>query len=170
LVGEVTVTLVTLAPIPLASGKLAKVLMAASSAAPFCSSFTFSATVVWASKNFSQFAVICAAASAVDPVPGLLGAAELGADAALDGGPGGGDGELLLQAATVAASAKPSAGAAIRRARSLNPMTRLRGTLQFWAALLGRTDVLAQSAPNVSPGAAGYPSMTDVRVRVACPG
>src|SRR5689334_16962925 len=96
--------------------------MADSSAVPFCSSFTFSATGVWASKNFSQFAVICAAASAVDPVPGLLGAA---AD----------DVELLLQAATVAASAKPSAGAASRRARSLNRMTRLRGTQQFCAGL-----------------------------------
>ena len=84
MVAEFTVTLVTLAPIPLASGKLAKVLMADSSATPFCSSFTFSVTGVLASKNFSQFAVICAAASAVDPVPGLLGAAELGADAALD--------------------------------------------------------------------------------------
>jgi hypothetical protein len=89
---------------------------------------------VCASKNFSQFAVICAAASAVDPVPGLLGAAELGADAALDGAPAAGEVELL-QAATVAASAKPSAGAAIRRARSLNRMTRLRGTQQFCAGL-----------------------------------
>ena len=93
-------------------------------------------TGVLASKNFSQFAVICAAASAVDPVPGLLGAAELGADAALDGAAGCADEvELLLQAAIVAASAKPSAGAAIRRARSLNRMTRLRGTLQFCAGL-----------------------------------
>ena len=33
-------------------------------------------TGVLAAKNFSQFAVICAAASAVDPVPGLLGAAD----------------------------------------------------------------------------------------------
>jgi len=109
--------------------------MADSSAAPFCSSFTFSVTGVLAAKNFSQFAVICAAASAVDPVPGLLGAAELGADAALDGAPAADEVELLLQAATVAASAKPSAGAAIRRARSLNRMTRLRGTLQFCAGL-----------------------------------
>src|SRR3981081_2352009 len=102
--------------------------MADSSAAPFCSSFTFSATGVLASKNFSQFALICAAASAVDPVPGLLAAAEPG-----EGGGGGGqpnpepaaeEVELLLQAAIVAASARPSAGAAIRRARSLNRMTR----------------------------------------------
>jgi hypothetical protein len=90
---------------------------------------------VLAAKNFSQFAVICAAASAVDPVPGLLGAAELGEDAALDGAAAADDVELLLQAATVAASAKPSAGAAIRRARNLNRMTRLRGTLQFCAGL-----------------------------------
>ena len=70
-------------------------------------------------KNFSQFAVICAAASAVDPVPGLLGAAEPGA-AADDGGALDGEAvvdELELQAAIVAASARPSAGAAIRRAR-----------------------------------------------------
>ena len=64
--------------------------MADSSAAPFCSSLTLSASGVLELKNFSQFAVICAAASAVDPVPGLLGAAELGAaevaDEALDGG------------------------------------------------------------------------------------
>ena len=109
--------------------------MADSSAAPFCSSFTFSATGVLAAKNFSQFAVICAAASAVDPVPGLLGAAEPAADAALDGALAADEVELLLQAATVAASAKPSAGAASRRARSLNRMTRLRGTQQFCAGL-----------------------------------
>jgi hypothetical protein len=85
-------------------------------------------------KNFSQFALICAAASAVDPVPGLLAAAELGADeeagaalnAALEGSAVAGELELLLQAAIVAASARPSAGAAIRRASRLNRMTRLR--------------------------------------------
>src|ERR1700754_4089530 len=99
--------------------------MADSSAAPFWSSFTFSVTGVLAAKNFSQFAVICATASAVDPAPGLLGAAELGAEAAPAAAPAADEVELLLQAATVAASAKPSAGAAIRRARSLNRMTRL---------------------------------------------
>src|SRR5580704_12522614 len=101
--------------------------MADSSAAPFCSSFTFSVTGVLAAKNFSQFALICAAASAVDPVPGLL-AAEPGADeegGALDPEPAAEEVELLLQAAIVAASARPSAGVAIRRARSLNRMTRL---------------------------------------------
>jgi hypothetical protein len=80
-------------------------------------------------KNFSQFALICAAASAVDPVPGLLAAAELGADeeagAALEGSAVADELELL-QAAIVAASARPSAGAAIRRASRLNRMTRLR--------------------------------------------
>jgi hypothetical protein len=84
-------------------------------------------TGVLASKNFSQFALICAAASAVDPVPGLL-AAEPGADeeggGALDPEPAAEEPELL-QAAIVAASARPSAGAAIRRARRLNRMTRL---------------------------------------------
>jgi hypothetical protein len=107
---------------------LAKALMADSSAAPFCSSFTFSVTGVLASKNFSQFALICAAASAVDPVPGLL-AAEPGTDeeggGALDPEPVAEEVELLLQAAIVVASARPSAGAAIRRARRLNRMTRL---------------------------------------------
>jgi hypothetical protein len=89
---------------------------------------------VLASKNFSQFALICAAASAVDPVPGLLAAAEPGADeeggGALDPEPVAEEVELLLQAAIVAARARPSAGAAIRRARRLNRMTRSRGTLQ----------------------------------------
>jgi hypothetical protein len=151
--------LVTLDPIPLARGSAAKALMAGSSVVPFCSSLTFSAMGVLELKNFSQFALICAAASAVEPVPGLLGAAELGgagaageeADEALDGDPVADEPELL-QAATVAASAKPSAGAAIRRARRLNRMTRLRGTLQFCAGLLGITDVLAQSAPNAARG------------------
>src|SRR5206468_1592880 len=78
LVAEFTVTLVTLDPIPLARGSAAKALMAGSSVVPFCSSLTFSAMGVLELKNFSQFALICAAASAVDPVPGLLGAAELG--------------------------------------------------------------------------------------------
>jgi hypothetical protein len=91
---------------------------------------TLSASGVLELKNFSQFALICAAASAVDPVPGLLAAAELGADeeagAALDGWAVAEEVELLLHAAIVAASARPSAGAAIRRASRLNRMTRLR--------------------------------------------
>src|ERR1700750_2563026 len=64
--------------------------MADSSAAPFCSSLPLSASGVLELKNFSQFALICAAASAVDPVPGLLGAAELGAAEDGGGGVGGG--------------------------------------------------------------------------------
>jgi hypothetical protein len=127
LVAESTVTLVTLAPIPLARGRVEKALMADSSAAPFCSSLTRYASGVVELKNFSQFAVICAAASAVDPVPGLLGAAEPGA-AADDGGALDGEAvvdELELQAAIVAASARPSAGAAIRRASRWDRMTRL---------------------------------------------
>jgi hypothetical protein len=89
---------------------------------------TLSASGVLELKNFSQFALICAAASAVDPVPGLLGAAELGA-AEDDGGALDGEAFVvvfaLLQAAIVAASARPSAGAAIRRARRWDRMTRL---------------------------------------------
>ena len=83
-------------------------------------------------KNFSQFAVISATAAEL-PVPGLLGAAELpvaAGDEADDEEAGALELaadvlELLLQAATVAASARPSAGAVIRRARRLNRMTRL---------------------------------------------
>jgi len=67
LVAELTVTFVTLAPIPLARGKLAKALMADSRAVPFCSSLTLSGMGVLALKNFSQFALICAAAAVVDP-------------------------------------------------------------------------------------------------------
>jgi hypothetical protein len=61
-------------------------------------------------------------------VPALLAAEPAGAEAAdeaLDGAPAAGELELLLQAAIVAARARPSAGAAIRRARRLNRMTRL---------------------------------------------
>jgi hypothetical protein len=88
---------------------------------------TLSASGVLELKNFSQFALICAAASAVDPVPGLLGAAEVAAGD--DGGALDGEAVVvvleLLQAAIVAASARPSAGAAIRRARRWDRMTRL---------------------------------------------
>ena len=83
-------------------------------------------------KNASQFAVICAVALAEAAWPELLATGELaaGEEAAADDG-GALDGEAvadeleLLQAAIVAASARPSAGAAIRRARRLNRMTRL---------------------------------------------
>jgi hypothetical protein len=48
------------------------------------------------------------------------------AGAALDGWAPAEEVELLLHAAIVAASARPSAGAVIRRARIVNRMTRLR--------------------------------------------
>jgi hypothetical protein len=131
-VADVTVTAVTLAPIPLARGNVANVLMAAVNLLPFCNREAFSAAGVLELKNFSQFAVICATAAALDPVLGLLGADELSADGeaigALDD-----DGEveadvleLLLQAATVRATVRASVGArAIRRAKRLNRTTRL---------------------------------------------
>jgi hypothetical protein len=103
---------------------------------PFSSSEIFFAAEVWPLKNASQFAVICALALPDAAAPELLDAGELAgaegtaeaedADAALDGSALAGELEPLLQAAIVAASAKPSAGAAIRRARSLNRMTSLR--------------------------------------------
>jgi len=68
--------------------------------------------------------VICATAAALPPLE-LLGAAALAlvaAGAALEEEEVADEPELL-QAATVAASAKPSAGARIRRARRLNRMT-----------------------------------------------
>jgi hypothetical protein len=103
--------------------------MAVANVLPFCSKETFSATGVLELKNFSQFAVICATAAEL-PVLGLPGAAEL---AAGDEAAGLVDDEvdadvleLLLQATTVMASARPSAGArVIRRAKRLNLMTRL---------------------------------------------
>jgi hypothetical protein len=86
------------------------------------------------SKNASQLEVISALASpeapAVLPAEGELPLAA-GDEATEDDG-GALDGEAvedepeLLQAAIVAASARPSAGAAIRRASRLSRMTRLR--------------------------------------------
>src|SRR5206468_11020211 len=125
---------------------------------PFSSSAIFFAAGVWPLKNASQFAVICALALPAAAAPVLLDAGELAgadgeeaaedADAALDGSALGDELELLLQAAIVAASARPRAGAAIRRARSLNRMTHLRclGRMSWWkAAILNRTGVRAQS-------------------------
>ena len=60
---EFTTTAVTLAPIPFASGSWVKDWMAEENVGPFCSSSAFSETGVLESKNFSQFAVISAAAS-----------------------------------------------------------------------------------------------------------
>ena len=124
-VAEFTVTLVTLAPSELASGKLAKALMAASKVLPFCSRVAFSATGVLELKNFSQFAVISATAAEFDPVLGLLGADELGADEEAAGALDEEDEdeaevlELLLQAATARPKTTASAGVrVIRRAKS----------------------------------------------------
>jgi hypothetical protein len=130
-VADVTVTAVTLAPIPFARGNVANALTAAANLLPFCNRETFSAAGVLELKNFSQFAVIWATAAELDPVLGLLGADELGADdeaaGALDDDDEAGVLELLLlQAATVRARTTASVGAkAIRRARRLNRMTRL---------------------------------------------
>jgi hypothetical protein len=75
-------------------------------------------------KNFSQFAVICATAAEPEAAPEAVAEADAEAGA-LDPGPVAEEVELLLQAAIVAASARPSAGAAIRRARRWDRMTRL---------------------------------------------
>src|SRR6516225_3415709 len=92
--------------------------MATANAAPFCSRATRSEVGVLALKNFSQFAVICAAAAEL-PEAGAddAGADDAGTD---DAGADELDEELeLLQAATASASARPSAGAKmIRRATS----------------------------------------------------
>ena len=131
-VAEFTVTLVTLAPSELARGKLAKALMAPSKVLPFCNKETRSAVGVLELKNFSQFAVIWATAAEFDPVLGLPGADELGADDEAAGALDDEDEdevdvlELLLQAATVRARTTASVGArAIRRAKRWNRKTRL---------------------------------------------
>jgi hypothetical protein len=131
-VAEFTVTPVTLAPIPPASGSLLKSLMAEENELPFCSRATRCDSGVLALKNFSQFAVICAVAEL--PVEAdEAGADEAGAeDAAAEdaGADDAGADELddeaeLLQAATASTSAKPIAGARmIRRATSGNRIAR----------------------------------------------
>jgi hypothetical protein len=130
-VAEVSVTAVTLAPIPLARGNVANALMAEVNLLPFCNSVAFSAAEVLELKNFSQFAVISATAAELDPVLGLLGAAELAGDEAAGALDDDDDADvlellLLLQAATVRARTTASVGArVIRRAKRLNRMTRL---------------------------------------------
>jgi len=131
IVAEVTVTPVTLAPIPFASGSLLNESMAEENELPFCSRATRCESGVLELKNFSQFAVICAAAAELPEEAGAeeAGAEEAGAeDAGADdaGADEGGedapaddeDDELeLLQAATASTSARPSTGARmIRRA------------------------------------------------------
>jgi len=125
LVEEFSTTLVTLAPIPLARGSLAKSLMAEANVLPFCSRAAFCEAVVLELKNFSQFAVISATApellelATADGLPTGAEAAELDGDVVADVL------ELLLQAATATARAGPSARAMIRRVKRLNRMTRL---------------------------------------------
>jgi hypothetical protein len=131
-VAEFTVTPVTLAPIPPASGSLLKSLMAEENELPFCSRATRCDSGVLALKNFSQFAVICAVAEL--PVEAdEAGAEDAGADEAGTEDAGADDAgadELddeaeLLQAATASTSAKPIAGARmIRRATSGNRIAR----------------------------------------------
>ena len=120
-VGEVTVTLVTVAPSPLT--RWDRPLMATAKAAPFCSSATRCEVGVLALKNFSQFAVICATAAALPVAADDAGADDAGADEA---GAGELDDELeLLQAATASASARASAGARmIRRVSSESRIAR----------------------------------------------
>jgi hypothetical protein len=136
-VAEFTVTPVTFAPIPPASGILLKSLMAEVNELPFCSSATRCDSGVLALKNFSQFAVICAVAElpveADEAGADEAGADEAGADeagaedaGADDAGADELDDEAeLLQAATASTSAKPIAGARmIRRATSGNRIAR----------------------------------------------
>jgi hypothetical protein len=106
--------------------------MIAANVDPFSSSEIFFAAEVLPSKNASQFAVIAATEAELPavPEPELTGAGEPTAaadEAAAEGDPGlvADVLELLLQAATVTARARPSAGAAIRRATRFNRMTRL---------------------------------------------
>jgi hypothetical protein len=122
-VAESTVTLLTVAASP--GARLIRPLMAPENALPFCSRVTLSELGVLELKNFSQFAVICAAAAEL-PEEGAddAGADDAGAlvapvDEELEG-------ELeVLQAATAAASVRASAGARmIRRATSWDRMTR----------------------------------------------
>jgi hypothetical protein len=129
---------VTVAPIPLARGNLASVAMAAVNLLPFCRRATRSEVGVLKLKNFSQFALISAAAL---PVLEDAGAEEEAAVVA-------GDDDVavgvlvveleLLQAAAVAVSARPSAAARMsRRAKTVNRMTRL---------LRSRSDVVLNAA------------------------
>ena len=158
---EFTVTAVTLAPIPFARGNVANALMAEVNLLPFCNRVAFCAAGVLELKNFSQFAVIWATAAALDPVLGLLAADEPGADDEAAGALDDDDEdepevlELLLQAATIRAKTTASVGArVIRRAKSLNRMTRLLSLGRMYgrnAAILGRTECLLASLHRMFP-------------------
>jgi hypothetical protein len=129
-VAELTVTPVTLAPIPLAIGSLLSELMAEENVLPFCSRATRCESGVLELKNFSQFAVICATAAELPEDDDEAGAEDAGADEAgaeddaADEAADDEDDELeLLQAETARASARPSTGARmIRRATGGNRM------------------------------------------------
>jgi hypothetical protein len=131
-VAEFTVTPVTLAPIPSASGSLLNESMAEENEGPFCSRATRCESGVLALKNFSQFVVICAAAAELPEDDDEAGAEDAGADEAgaedeaADEAADDEDEELeLLQAVTASASARPSTGARmIRRATGGNRIAR----------------------------------------------
>jgi hypothetical protein len=144
---------------------------------PFSSRAAFCAGVVLALKNFSQFAVICATALALLEPAGAdelaAGAEPAGAEAGDEAAELAGDvaadvPELLLQAATATARARPSARAMIRRAKRSNRMTRLLVSVGGRAAGshyggIGR--IFSECAPNVTFGAASYPAQPDAGVR-----
>jgi hypothetical protein len=130
-VAEFTVTPVTLAPIPPASGSLLNESMAEENELPFCSRATRCESGVLALKNFSQFVVICATAAELPEDDDEAGAEDTIAEgepagAAADEAADDEDEELeLLQAETASASARPSTGARmIRRATSGNRIAR----------------------------------------------
>ena len=119
LVGEVTLTAVTLADADFARPDRAWASITAANFCPFCSREIFFAAEVVPLKNASQFALIWAAAL---ESPADADADDAGAD---DDGPELVEGELLelLQAVTAEASSRPSAAARItRRATSRNRM------------------------------------------------
>lgn len=171
--------MVTLAPIPFASGSLARDVMAEANLLPFWSKVTRSEVGVPKLKNFSQFAVISDVAAAgfsvvAEPLAGLAGddAADEEAGALDEEADADGLELLLLQAAAVMARIRPRAAAtALRRASIVNRMTRLpcRGgrarECRARGSSSGTRCVLAQFAPDDSPAAAGYPWLADMDVR-----
>ena len=157
--------------------------MAPENVLPFCSRATRSAVDVLELKNFSHVAVIAATApELLAELPLAAGAeaeADAGAEAEAEPDPelAADVLELLLQAATVTASARPSvrlsAGVIIRRARESDRMTRLLFSVrciaqggQFSRVL---TCLLPESAPNVSRPADGSRPLADASVRVSGP-
>jgi len=133
-VDDVTVTDVTLAEIWEASGLLARALSAPENAEPFCSSATRSLVGVDGLKNFSQLAVISAAAPVLVPVA-LADAGAVGEDVVPVGLAGVDEGVELVEhpvavsTATIApATAMCLIGAGkLRPAMCWNRIARLRG-------------------------------------------